>query len=126
MVDKSKRVIHHFNEKHKPSALLSSHLIEHVKSDLAFIIPADTRFGLYLLMLHRLYIMRPALQSCVRGAEHMDFCSFGELEDDAVVEIVCDDLFWSEMLKLLTLLMPVLRLIRMAELNGEIIGITLS
>ena len=39
-----------------------------------------------------------------------------------MVEIIKDDLYWDEMLRLLTLLLPLLRLIRLAELNREVIG----
>jgi len=117
-----KTIVHHFNDKHKPSALLKGHLKEHLKKELSFIIPADTRFGLYLLMIHRVYIMRPALHSCVKSAEHIEFCFSGEFEDDEVVALVNDDTFWDDVLNLLILLLPVLRLIRLAELNGEIIG----
>ena len=122
LVDSVKTIVHHFNEKHKPSAILKVHLKAHLGTELVFIIPADTRFGLYLLMIHRVYLMRPALQSCVKSAEHIDFCVNGEIDDDEVVGLVNNDLFWDDVLNLLTLLLPVLRLIRLAELNGENIG----
>lgn len=122
LVDKSKLIIQHFNSKHKPHAILQQHLQNHLKQKLAFIIPADTRFGLYLLSLHRLYRMKPGIQSAVLSKEHINFCESGTAHDDDVVRIVKDDLFWDEVLKLLTLLLPLLRLIRLAELNIQVIG----
>lgn len=122
LVEKTKKIVHHFNEKHKPHALLKAHQREHVLTSLNFIVPADTRFGLYLLMLHRVYRLKPALQACVLSREHIKFCEDGSWEDDEVVDIVLDDLYWDELLKLITLLLPLLRLIRLAELNREVIG----
>jgi hypothetical protein len=122
IVEKTKKIVHHFNDKHKPHALLQLHLSEHLMTTLSFIIPADTRFGLYLLSLHRVYRMKAALQSCVISREHILFCENGSIEDDEVVEIIKDDIYWDTLLKLLTLLLPLLRLIRLAELNCENIG----
>jgi Protein of unknown function (DUF 659) len=98
LVEKTKEIVHHFNEKHKPRALLSFHLMDHIKTDLAFIIPADTRFGLYLLMLHRVYLMRAGLQSCVKSPEHIAFCESGDVNDDLVVDLICDDSYWDRLL----------------------------
>ena len=122
LVEKTKKIVHHFNEKHKPRALLEAYQLEHLLACLGFIVPADTRFGLYLLMLHRVYRLKAALQACVLGKEHIRFCEDGTIEDDEVVEIIKDDAYWDEMLKFLTLLLPLLRLTRLAELNREVIG----
>jgi hypothetical protein len=122
LVEKTKKIVHHFNEKHKPHALLETYQREHLLTTLGFIVPADTRFGLYLLMLHRVYRLKAALQACVLGKEHIKFCENGTWDDDEVVAIIKDDVYWDEMLKLLTLLFPLLRLIRLAELNREVIG----
>ena len=120
LVRRTKLIVHHFNEKHKPQALLQKSLQEHLGTHLAFIIPAETRFGLYLLMLHRVYRMKNALQAVVMTKAHADSCD-GD-DDDEVVALVRDDTYWDELLKLLLLLMPLLRLIRLAELTGESIG----
>ena len=120
LVRRTKLIVHHFNEKHKPQALLQKSLDEHLGTHLAFIIPAETRFGLYLLMLHRVYRMKAALQAVVMTKAHADSCD-GD-DDDEVVALVRDDTYWDELLKLLLLLMPLLRLIRLAELTGESIG----
>ena len=119
LVARTKKNVHHFNEKHKAQALLQLRLKEHLGVNLAFIIPAETRFGLYLLMLHRVYRMKAALQAVVTTRAHVDFC---DDDDDEVVALVRDDTYWDELLKLLLLLMPILRLIRLAELTGEYIG----
>ena len=46
LVARTKQIVHHFNEIHKPQALLQQALLEHNGTHLAFIIPADTRCGL--------------------------------------------------------------------------------
>ena len=117
LVSRTKKIVHHFNEKHRAQALLQQSLKEHLAVNLSFIIPAETRFGLYLLMLHRVYRMKAALQAVVTTRAHVDFC-----DDDEVVSLVRDDTYWDELLKVLLLLMPVLRLIRLTELTGEYIG----
>ena len=44
LVEKTKKIVHHFNEKHKPHAILEAYQREHLIGILGFIVPAETRF----------------------------------------------------------------------------------
>ena len=118
-VEEVASLVRRFNEKRKPQALLQKSLYDHLGAHLAFIIPAESRFGLYLLTLHRVYRMKAVSQAVATTKAYADSCD-GD-DDDKVVALARDDAYWDELLKLL-LLTPLLRLIRLAELTGESIG----
>ena len=126
LIDKNKAIVHHFDSLHRPHAILTTYSMEHLKKTFEFIIPADTRFGLYLLMIHRVFILKPALKSATKSAEYDSFAKSGAPDAREAAQyvrsLIDDDLFWEENLNFLLFVMPILRLIRLSELDGEVIG----
>jgi hypothetical protein len=118
LIQNAKKVIQHFSAISANQAVLKKHCLVHLKSELAFIIPAETRFGLFLLMLHRIAIMKPAIQGAA--------CDPSFTDDVDITANVMSVKFWVEVKELIQYLMPVLRFIRFADSDGEIISLVYS
>ena len=117
LVDKATMINNYFNNHHQIRSIFRKHCIDHLKADMAFIVPAVTRFGLFLLMLHRLIIFRPVLISTIADSTYLYSC-----QDDEVDSIVSDMTFWRGIIYLTQGLLPVLRLIRLADSDCSYIG----
>ena len=117
LVDKASSVNNYFNNHHQVRSLFRMHCMQHLKKDMAFIVPAVTRFGLFLLMLHRLIIFRPVLMSTIRDPTYLQSC-----QDDKMDDIITDMTFWTTIYYLTQGLLPLLRLIRLADSDKSYIG----
>ena len=117
LVDKATMINNYFNNHHQIRSIFRKHCIDHLKADMAYIVPAVTRFGLFLLMLHRLIILRPVLISTIADSTYLYSC-----QDDEVDSIVSDMTFWRGIIYLTQGLLPVLRLIRLADSDCSYIG----
>jgi hypothetical protein len=115
MIKKCKRIVAHFNEIHNNRAILRKYSSARLKKDYSFIVPSDTRFGLYLLMLHRVLILKPALMTTCFDEYYQD-------RDTGVSDIVEDNAFWESLTKFTNFMFPVLRLIRLGDSDMEVIG----
>jgi hypothetical protein len=120
LIQSAKVIIHQLGEVHTNCALMKKYSLYHLKSELGFIIPAETRFGLFLLMLHRLALLKPAIQATVCDA------SFVDDKDENVNDLVLNNSFWDEVFELIQYLMPVLRLIRFADSDDENLSLVYS
>ena len=120
LINATKLIIHQLGEVHVNCALMKKFSLYHLKSELGFIIPAETRFGLFLLMLHRFALLKPVIQATVCDAAFVDG------PDEKVNDIVLNNEFWGEVFELIQYLMPVLRLIRFADSDDENLSLVYS
>ena len=118
LIDKCKSIVHHFGEKHVNASLITKYTRKHLGTELGFIIPSDTRFGLYLLMLHRIGLMKPAIQAAVLDVNFS--------ENAAIQETVLSTAFWKSLYELVQYLMPLLRFIRLCDSDKECMGLFYS
>lgn len=118
IVRRGKAIVIHLKSHQKSAALVEKFSLEHLKVALTFVIPSDTRMGLYLLMLHRLLRLRPAIISTVNSATYIN----DHLQNEEVDNDVNDNTFWSDTLALVQYLYPFLRLIRLADSDDNYIG----
>ena len=120
LIRKGKLIIHQLGDVHVNCALMKKYSSFHLDSEMGFVIPAETRFGLFLLMLHRLALLKPAIQATVCDAAFVDD------HDENVNEIALDHSFWEQVFQLVQYLMPVLRLIRFADSDDENLSLVYS
>ena len=111
IVKRGKAIVLHLKYHQKTAALVEKFSLEHLQVSFTFIIPADTRMGLYLLMLHRLLRLRPAIVSTVHSPTYIN----DGMQNEEVDNDVNDSEFWKDKLNLLQYLFPLLHLIRLAD-----------
>ena len=118
LIAKAKRITHHFGEMHANCALMKKYTMIHLQKELGFVIPSETRFGLFLIMLHRIALLKPAIQATA--------CDVHFVEGDDMSELVLQGTFFDEVLQLIQYMMPVLRFIRLADCEDEMISLIFS
>ena len=110
LIDKGKAIVDRFGgSKHFEHSLFT------VKSKgVTLIRYCDTRFGLYFLMLHRLFMLRMVLKSCVSSEEYQGV--YGSADDD-VADIILDTSFWDDVELLIKVAWPLMMLLRLGDMR---------
>jgi hypothetical protein len=119
IVKDAQKVLNHFNNHALTQGLLKKFSLQLLGHEYVFIIPSECRFGLFLLMLHRLLLLRGTLLAII----HCPTYSQSDLVNDEVVELVSNEqYFWKPMYELVLYLRPALRLIRIADADKPAMG----
>jgi hypothetical protein len=116
LIARCKTLIKNFKNVQVNKAVLRDAWMTIYGKDYTFIVPSDTRFGLYLLMMHRILILKPVLQSIFNSVDYPNKSS------DIVKDIVTDNIFWMELGEFVQYLFPVLRLIRLGGSDQLVLG----
>jgi hypothetical protein len=115
----SKVLIEFFNNHAVTQALIQTYCKTLNVSVTTFIIPSDTRFGLYILMFHRLLLLRPVLLSIIYAPAYLS----SDIRNVDIEAILTDvNGFWQPMYDLVIFLLPGLRLIRIADSDTPCMG----
>ena len=72
---------------------------------------ADTRFGLYFVMLRRLLRLRPVLRTVVTCDAYVE----KKYKDDEEYEIIMDSAFWDDVGLLVKMIWPLMMLLRLRD-----------
>ena len=115
MVKDCKQIVSQFNDIQANRALILKYSNQSLGKEYSFIVPSDTRFGLYLLMMHHLLILRPAITSAACDDSYQD-------NNCGVQGIVLQVDFWNSLTSLIEYLFPLLKIIRLVDSEQEAIG----
>ena len=116
-IDKGKKIVDRFGGsahfEHSLFTVKSALYFKNINAvtGLVLIRYCETRFGLYFLMLHRLLTLKPVLQSVVTCDEYLQ----KQFEDDEEKEIIMDPMFWAEVEEIVTLVWPLMMLLRLGD-----------
>ena len=117
LIRKGKLIVDTFGgSKHFEHALFEEKCQRLLKKRRALIRYFVTRFGLFFVMLHRLFQLRDVLISCVTCAEWISRFPDGRDETaDEVKAIIMDAQFWTNVEKLIVVVWPLLQLLRLGD-----------
>jgi hypothetical protein len=118
LITQVKSIVQHFNNCNKSFSIFTAKCLSTLKKKLTFIVPSDTRFGLYLLMMHRVLVVRPALLATVTDHAYMGSKGY----DNTVHQLVMDNSFWARLLGFVQYMFPALRLIRIADSDMPLVS----
>lgn len=111
------------HEHHLPRGLLRKYTLEQLGRELAPVVPAETRFGLYFIMLHRLLRLEPALVAMVHDKKIKEDTKAATKE---AVGVIMDKAFWSDAKKLVELLWPAMDFLRLTDSEKPYMGLVVD
>ena len=116
LIIKGKVIVDCFaGSKHFEHSLFESKSFQFLKKRRALLRYCDTRFGLYFVMLHRIVQLKTVLVSCVTCPQWLD--RYPEGQPDEVKDIIMDQEFWKEVSVLITVVWPIIQLLRIGDSN---------
>jgi hypothetical protein len=116
LIRKGKLIVDKFgSSKHFEHALFESKCMEILHKRRALLHYCETRFGLYFIMLHRILQLKSVLLACVTCPEYLG--RYPEGDEDEVKAIIMDPDFWSDVTQLISVVWPLIQLIRLGDAN---------
>ena len=110
-----------FKNREKPRALLHAATVKHLGKPMSVIIGADTRFGTHFMVLHRLRLLRPALESVAADPEFKEMARVEKKVEESR-RVIMSDPFWADVGLLVDSLWPAMLLLRFADSDMPVAG----
>lgn len=124
LVSKGQKISDTFKNREKPRAVLHTYSVRHLGRALGVVVGADTRFGTYFIVLHRLRRLRRALEAAVADPAMVDMAE-AERRVGEVVDFIKDPVFWADVDLVVESLWPAMLLLRLLDSDKPVMSIAL-
>jgi hypothetical protein len=110
-----------FKNREKPRALLHAATVKHLGKPMSVVIGADTRFGTHFMVLHRLRLVRPALETVAAEPEFKEMARVEKKLEEAR-RVIMSGPFWQDVGLLVDSLWPAMLLLRFLDSDMPVSG----